>query len=487
MTASLLTQVPASAKPKPGPAGQFQPAVPTRKIKPRAATKTQTDKPGIKVLKKTALPKPGTATVAVSGRVAKVGDLPVAVSPPAPDSVDDEQRLIRRPQLSPTSVKVRVLGAKAAEDAGASGALVELTRGDGIDQVGTVRFRVDYAQFANAYGGDFGGRLGLFALPACALTTPNLVGCRERRDLGAVRSGTSLSANVAVSGSAAGTVVALAATPTSGGGTFRETNLSQAYSWAAGNQSGSFTYSYPLPVPPAGIGPQPNLALTYDSGRVDGQTSTQNGQTSWVGEGWDLQVGYVERSYRPCDQDGSAAYAGDLCWFSRNNATLVFGGKASPLVLDGTTWRAASDDSLRIEKLTDRPYIDNTDNDNEYWRVTTQDGVQYFFGVNKRYSNDNENTNSVQTVPVLGNNSGEPCYPTSCEQAYRWNLDYVLDPHGNSMTYGYTRFQGIYASRSAQGTLGYDYAAHLAYVDYGDRAGGEHAQKAPMRVEFHDA
>ncbi|MEV0431357.1 ricin-type beta-trefoil lectin domain protein [Micromonospora sp. NPDC050495] len=487
MTASLLTQVPASAQPKPKPAIESQTPVPTRKVKPRPPAKAQTDDPGITSLKNTSLPRAATATVAVSGRRAKVGDLPVAVSPPTPVTAADEQRAIQRPQLSPSSVKVRVLDRKAAKSAGASAALLTVSRADGSNSPGTVRMQVDYAKFANAYGGDFGGRLRLFALPACALTTPAVPKCRDRRDLGAVRSGTSLTADVSLAGAATATVVALAATPTSAGGTFQETNLSQAYSWSAGNQSGSFTSSYPLPVPPAGIGPQPNLALTYDSGRVDGQTSTQNGQTSWVGEGWDLQVGYVERSYRPCKQDGSAAYEGDLCWFSPNNATLVFAGKASPLVFDGTIWRAASDESLRIEKLTDRSYIGNGDNDNEYWRVTTQDGVQYYFGVNKRYSNDNENTHSVQTVPVLGNNTGEPCYPSSCDQAYRWNLDYVLDPHGNSMTYGYTKFQGIYASRSAQGTLGYDYSAQLEYIDYGDRAGGEHAQKAPMRVEFQTA
>ncbi|WP_161557853.1 ricin-type beta-trefoil lectin domain protein [Micromonospora sicca] len=485
LTANLLTQVPASAAPKPKPAGQSQKPVPTRKVKPRAAAKAQTDGRGITRLGNSVLPKAGSATVAVSGRKAKVGELPVVVSPLAPVSVEDEQRAIRQPELTPTSVTMRVLNRKATKAAGVSGALLSVSRADGARGPGKVRLAVDYARFANAYGGDYAGRLRLVALPACALTTPADAQCRVPRDLAAVRAGTTLTADVTLAGAEGASVLALTAGSSSAGGTFQSTNMSQAYSWAAGNQSGSFTYSYPLPIPPAGVGPQPNLALTYDSGRVDGQTSTQNGQTSWVGEGWDLQIGYVERSYRPCSQDG-LQNVNDLCAFSPHNATLVFAGKASPLVRDNTTgtWRAASDDGLRIEKFdsTNWPYnINNGDNDNEFWRVTTQDGVQYYFGVSKRYSNDNESTNSVQTVPVIGNNPGEPC-PNGCSQAYRWNLDYVVDPHNNSMTYGYTKQQGTYAGAATSTT--YDIAAQLDYIDYGDRVGNEHAQRAPMRVEF---
>ncbi|WP_274703361.1 ricin-type beta-trefoil lectin domain protein [Micromonospora sp. S4605] len=486
LTASLLTHVPASAKPKPTPSDQSQKPVPTRKVKQQKPTRRATDGPGRSRLTHTTLPPAAVAAVPVSGRVTKVGELPVTVSPPAVTSLKDEQRAMRGLERQPTSVRVRVLEEKAAKAAGVAGSLLALSRIDGADRPGRVQLRVDYQNFANAYGGDFSGRLRLVALPACALTTPEDPKCRTRRDLKAVRSGSTLSAQVRVEASGLTSVVALASTPSSAGGTFAETNRSQAYSWSAGNQSGSFNYGYKLTLPPAGVGPQPSLAFTYDSGRVDGQTSTQNGQSSWIGDGWDLQVGYIERSYRPCVQDGSTAYVGDLCQFSPYNATMVFGGKASELVFDGTKWRAAGDDGMRIEKLdrTSWPYaVNNGDDDDEFWRVTAQDGVQYFFGVSKRNSNDNESTKSVQTVPVFGNNPGEPCYPSVCHQAYRWNLDFVVDPHGNSMTYGYTKLQNFYSSSGSGRTFAYDLNAHLNYVDYGDR-GQEHAQQAPMRVEF---
>ncbi|MEV0810322.1 ricin-type beta-trefoil lectin domain protein [Micromonospora sp. NPDC050200] len=486
MTANLLTQVPASAQPTPTPSGKSQKPVPTRKVKPQKPKRSATDKPGLTRLQHTTLPPAAVATVPVSGRATKVGQLPVTLSPPAVTTLGAEQRAMRGRERTPASVRVRVLDEKATKAAGVAGALLALSRTDGADSSGRFQLRVDYRHFADAYGGDFAGRLRLVTLPACALTTPQDPKCRTRRDLNAVRSGSTLSAEVTVAASGLSSVVAVASTPSSAGGTFRETNMSQAYSWSAGNQSGSFNYGYQLKVPPAGVGPQPSLAFTYDSGRVDGQTSTQNGQSSWMGEGWDLQVGYIERSFRPCAQDGLPAL-GDLCQFSPYNATLVFGGKASQLVFDGTKWRAASDDGMRIEKFNgisggSWPYaVNNGDNDDEFWRVTAQDGVQYFFGVSKRNSNDNERTDSVQTVPVIGNNTNEPC-PSGCSQAYRWNLDYVVDPHGNSMTYGYIKQRGDYAGAAAVRT--YDIAAHLAYVDYGDHGGNEHAQQAPMRVEF---
>ena len=49
--------------------------------------------------------------------------------------------------------------------------------------------------------------------------------------------------------------------------------------------SGALNYSVPIEVPPGRNGMQPNLALTYHSGRRNG----------WVGVGWDLSVGTITR------------------------------------------------------------------------------------------------------------------------------------------------------------------------------------------------
>ncbi|MEU5942975.1 ricin-type beta-trefoil lectin domain protein [Micromonospora sp. NPDC047548] len=479
LVAGMATYVPAAAAPPPTSDGTRHKSVPAGKLTPRKPLRTATDRAATTRITHRDLPRPDSASVPPTGAVTRVGDLPVTVSPAAPTK-GEEARADR--VAAPAPVRVRVLDQRATTAAGVRGALLSLSRQD--PRPGRARVLVDYSGFRNAFGADYAGRLRLVELPACALTSPAKAACRAGRDLRAVNARGTLTADVMVAGSGGDSLVALTSSATSGGGNFESTSLRQAYSWSAGNIGGSFTYSHPLGVPPA-PGPTPNLALTYDSGLVDGQTVADNGQASWVGEGWDLQIGYVERSYRPCSQDAAGSQlVGDLCWFSRDNATLVFGGQSVSLVKDATNgWRAAKDDGLKVEKLTDTV---NDDNDHEYWKVTTQDGTQYFFGKNKRYSNDNESTNSVQTVAVYGDDPEDPCANTMCREGYRWNLDYVVDTRGNTMTYVYDRFTGYY--QPGTGSLGskylYDVAANLDHIDYGDRAGSEHSANAPMRVTF---
>jgi hypothetical protein len=84
------------------------------------------------------------------------------------------------------------------------------------------------------------------------------------------------------------------------------------------------------------------------------------------------------------------------------------------------------------------------------------------FGANKRYSGDPAATNSTQIEPVYGNNAGEPCYNATfasawCWQAYRWNLDYVVDPRGNSMTLFYAKSTGYVGLNNNTTVRPYDY------------------------------
>ncbi|MCG3113558.1 MAG: hypothetical protein MCM46_17255 [Candidatus Manganitrophus sp. SB1] len=61
--------------------------------------------------------------------------------------------------------------------------------------------------------------------------------------------------------------------------------LAYAQGSVAGN-SGAFTYSIPIEVPPGRHGLTPQIALTYNS-------SAGNG---FLGVGWDLPIGYVMRN-----------------------------------------------------------------------------------------------------------------------------------------------------------------------------------------------
>jgi RHS repeat-associated protein len=488
-------------------------SVPVGAAKARRAAGSQTDGPGVTRIDRASFPAGGSGDVPVNG-AASVGGLPVTVSGVAGPSAKVFKQLgigagaatVAAGGLA--SVRVRVADRSVTAAVGVTGVLMDVSRSDGSTLSGRVRVRVDYSAFANAFGADFGARLHLVALPACALTTPSVPACQTRRDLNAVNAGGALTAEVTVPGAAPASasippaagvvtvpalVMAATSTNSSANGTFSATSLSPAYGWSAGSQGGSFTYGYPLRVPDSLGGPAPKLSLAYDSGVVDGQTLAANGQTSWVGEGWTLDPGYIERSYRSCADDGGSTP--DLCWFS-DNATMVFNGRSVRLVKDATTgvWHAsADDDGLKIEYLT-KSLAGNYPGNNyttigEYWRVTDLSGTQYYFGVGKRYVGDTGQTYGALPVPVYGNNSGEPCYNATfanawCWPGYRWNLDYVVDTRGNSMTYVYSDMVGYVGLNNNTNVEPYNINSTLDHIDYGTRAGSEASQTVPMRVTF---
>ncbi|WP_158509188.1 RHS repeat-associated core domain-containing protein [Aeromicrobium erythreum] len=275
--------------------------------------------------------------------------------------------------------------------------------------------------------------------------------------------------------------VMAAATAAGASGDFSASPLSPASSWSAGSQGGEFTWSYPFAMPPAINGPSPDLSLSYSSGSVDGRTVSTNNQTSWIGEGFSLDPGAVERSYIPCrdvdDNDEGADEKQDLCW-RNDNLTMSFAGRSGKLVQDGSTtsWRFKNDDGTRI-RLIKSDQI-NADNDGEYWVATTTEGTSYYFGRNKRFDAKASAADSVSTVPVMGCTS--TTYSSdSCQQAWRWALDYVVDAHGNSMSYTYAQESNAYGSDDRT----YDRSSVLKKIEYGTRQGYEH-NDAPARVLF---
>jgi RHS repeat-associated protein len=509
MTLTLIQASPARALPAPtaptaaatpgtsgggGAGGGWQRPIPVRPVPARRVQAART--PPWKAAP-VAWPAGGSGVVPVAApgrqvaaRAGRPGGLPVVLQPSGAAGG------------APASVRVQVAPHLLTERAGLRGVVFGLTRADGGAGVGDVGLEVGYAAFAGAYGGDFGGRLRLVSMPACALVTPQRPACRVATPVPGARNDAGRHTVTAARVPIAGTVTvpavyALLSSTTSSSGDYSHTSMAPSYSWAGGNQGGEFTFSYPLAVPPSLGGPAPALALSYSSGNVDGRTVSTNGQASWVGEGWELNAGYVERQYRPCNADGYPPEIGDLCWYW-DNATLAFGGRTVKLFRDSTTgaWKAVQDEGLKIELLTGADNGDQTRigssivTEGEYWRVTTLDGIRYYFGLNRRYPGDPEQTNSAQLVPVYGNSPNEPCWngvanhDDFCIQAYRWNLDYVVDPRGNTMTYFYDKQQGKYGIHNNNAAIVYDLSTWLNHIDYGTRAGTEGQQPAPMRVDF---
>ena len=89
----------------------------------------------------------------------------------------------------------------------------------------------------------------------------------------------------------------------------------------------------------------------------------------------------------------------------------------------------------------------------------------------------------------MGTIVGEPCNTiTWCNQAYRWNLDRVVDPNGNITQIAYTRETNDYQRASSNGFTGtrttYVRGAVPQRIEYGINATGGSGVKFPARVFF---
>ncbi|MEZ0579130.1 RHS repeat-associated core domain-containing protein [Nocardioides sp. MH1] len=408
--------------------------------------------------------------------------------------------------------------------------------------------RLDYSSFDELFGGGWADRLEVRAYPACYATTPDAPECaqsvpvpatnntaeellhfvtisdQELADSLAEQAGSTNgdSADPAGPSGADGpegsgfsggdslplnfdalATSAVASDPAGGGvvyavssapGAYGPTPISPAGEWQVGPGSGEFSYSYGFQVPPSVGGAAPDLSMVYSSAAVDGLTEATNGQASPAGVGWTLDPGYVSRSYASCRDDHglNSSDNDDFCWHTEGGAyvdelTLSLNGQVARLIPTGAgdRFRLKSDPGWRIQRFngTNGPSnssVDNADNDDEGFRVNTPDGTQYWFG----YA---ESTHSVWTVPVFGNDVGEPCHAlTSCSQAWRWNLDRVVDPSGNVIKYSYTpETNKYYLGGTVAAPTSYVSGGLLDTVEYGFKSTGSTQQQTPhMKVVF---
>ncbi|WP_393087748.1 RHS repeat-associated core domain-containing protein [Streptomyces sp. LN704] len=480
-------------------------------------------------LKKAAWPKAGKASAEVeaTGNAAvTVGGLHMALRQEPAGAAGKSAKTKKNAKATGPAEKVAlsVHSQSAAKKAGVNGVLLTVdpartTSGDFAGDSDKLQVSLSYSTFSDVYGGNFGPRLHLVSLPACALTTPQKKSCRTQTPVAGADNNTTsqtLTGTLPARTLAAGTPMLLAAAADSsgGGGDYAATSLSPTATWGAGGSTGDFTWNYPLRVPPATAGSAPELSISYDSSSVDGRTAGENNQTSVVGEGFSITESYIERKYGSCKDDGQTG-KGDQCW-KYANATLVLNGKASELVntcadkaacdtaalsqASGGSWKLKNEDGSRVEHLTGA--TGNGDDNTEYWKVTDASGIQYFFGKHRLpgwsdkgttdTADDDPVTNSVWTVPVFGDDSGEPCNKStgfadsSCNQAWRWNLDYVVDTHDNASAYWYSKETNYY-SKNADTTVNgtsYTRGGYLDRIDYGLRSSLIYTKPAAQQVSF---
>ena len=437
-------------------------------------------------------PAAQTATVTVAGALTRAGDTPVLVGPA-------ESASPRVAAAVPVQVRVSVASHQAATALGVHGlvfAVAPVAGGPG----GRIHVSADYAAFASAYGGDFAGRLRLVELPACALTTPQVASCRQQvpiqlgagNDVRAQRAGgdvtlpgtpavASAATDIAVLAdtSPASVVLALTPAPSGDGGNFAVTPFSDAKEWVNGASSGTFSYAYPVQVPPVPGGFTPKVSMDYSSQQTDGLTSATNTQASWVGDGWDYQPGFIEQDYPSCNALGTGAPAlNDWCTTAdMPPLTLSLNGTYTTLVPDGSAgeYKAEADGGATV-----------TSGPNGSFVLTQRDGTKYYFGLGQLpgYASGDAATNSAWTVPVA-TPSGLGHTVTFSMRTWRWNLDYATDRHGNAIAYFYNPQPNWYAEdNGTTGTGQYIRGGTLAKITYGFPDGHAYDQAPPGEVDF---
>lgn len=490
------------------PSGK-KPDVPARSL---GAAIPQQVEDGITKTPKVVWPQSGKATVDVPAVGSAPRDAQVSGAGSAAVAVRAAKGSSRSFTVTagPNRVAVEVLDRDKVERFGGVGLGLRVRRADGSATTGPVDVSIDYSGFAGAYGGDFADRLQLTRLPACAVTAPDEPACRqgtvvaadndiEKQILTATVEAAPDNSNSLLSAAAA--TYALTSGSSSDKGDYRATPANQSGKWDVSLGSGAFTYNVPIDVPKPPVGSPPELALSYNSQSIDGRTSASNNQASWAGMGWDLNVGYIERKYNNCINDGHGPAQnqqwGDLCWDSPNSTDdpngavyqINLGGESSELIQDNSgtgSFHLKDDKGWKVQHLKGSP--NNPDNTDEFWVITKQDGTRYYFGWGRSERDTSLATHSVLSVPVIGDDEGEPCYdggqPTFCNQAWKWNLDRVVDPNEVETSYFYDKETNYYRSvAAADKARRYDASSYLTRIEYGWSSQIAGAQ-LPARVVF---
>lgn len=189
--------------------------------------------------------------------------------------------------------------------------------------------------------------------------------------------------------------------------------------------TGSFNFSLPLQVPPGRGGLTPNLSLNY--------SSHQRSKPSWVGRGWSLDMGVIQR----------VPYQGFVDYVNGQHFEFMASGAAAPLVLvseaiDANSKYGLSQTSglivdeyqvkiessftiyLHLKEESSGSYID------QGWVAIDKSGKTYYYG-------ETDNSKLQKTECDRGDAS------TCREQTWikSWALSRIVDPDENELNVDY--------------------------------------------------
>lgn len=421
-------------------------------------------------------PHTGKPAATLTGAWHLVGSGPIAVAAATTGTAS---------AAATTAVTVALLSPAQRSKQGLAGVAVQVQDNQPASANRAVALRVPDSVLRNSFGADYAARVHWALRPTTASPQAAMVPAASYRDVAANAT------VVSVPLSSTPMTVAAVAGPSSSEGSFTAAAPKASSSWDVSAQTGGFSWSYPMGTPPPPAGPTPGLGLSYNSQSIDGETGGTNNQPDEVGDGWSLNgTGFISRTYVSCSEmDGANSVmrqSGDLCW-TVDNATISLAGHSGQLVHDAGdssgVWHLDGDNS-RFEYLSSSSMCAA-----DCWRMTTVDGTQYFFG--RSVVPGGSATYSRWTVPVCGTPTSKCAASGStlasvgpfATQAWRWNLDYVVDPFSNAEAFYYTMENNSY--RQADTTVvSYIRGGYLDHIDYGMRQGSNSLSAASARVVF---
>src|SRR3990172_7054054 len=197
--------------------------------------------------------------------------------------------------------------------------------------------------------------------------------------------------------------------------------------------TGTLSDRIPIEVAPGRKGMAPSLALSYQS----------NAGNGWVGVGWDLEVGAIERSTK-----NGVNYSGDEYVLHIGGSTIdlvhIYTNEFGASVTD--EYRAKIESGFsRVKKLSS--------SEGSYWEVTDKSGTRYLYGQTAGSRQDN---------------------PADANRVFKWCLDKVEDTNGSYMSLNY--------EKTPEGKP-YEGEIYLKQIDY---AGNSNAGRTPTNyVHFY--
>ncbi len=200
--------------------------------------------------------------------------------------------------------------------------------------------------------------------------------------------------------------------------------------------TGAAQISYPIEVVPGTNGVQPTVGLSYASGST---------APSWVGKGWSLELGSIQRSLKK----GVPNYFAQS--FTLNGEELVpdpDDPRPEPVFGATTRFRTRRESFKRIDLVGDG------------FEVRTTDGMVMRFG-----TTENSRVRCVPSGPLVIGPCADIANAFGVFPVFAWHLDSIQTPDGNVVQYTY------YPQTDAEGDLGRLYPREIRYTLRRDVAG----------------